>query len=238
SCHDNTFQNNEMIGNAQSGMELMVSTDNIIIENTINDNALVGLDFGYADNNNVTANIINNNEGNFGIYLDNSDNNTIAENQIMGQKGTIYQGSCSGNIIINNIYEILSNFLIEISDQIFTTNSFNITFFIHDDNNVGITLDSIEMEWNGTDVSSAVINIGSGLYFIALTPITVSPGDDPILLNMTVSADGYVVKHFEVNLAVDPETLIKNTPQNPSQPTIPGYNLIVLFTLLSCVSLI
>lgn len=238
SCHDNTFQKNEMNGNGEFGMELMLSTDNIIIENSMNDNELVGFDSQYGDNNNVTGNIINNNEGNYGIYLENSDNNTIAENQIIGQKGTIYQGSCSGNIIINNIYEILKNIFIEISDQTFSSDFFNITLFIHDENNSGITVDSIQMEWNGTDVSSSVVAIGTGLYFVSLTPITVSPGDDSILLNITVSADGYVVKHLGVNLAVDPETLLKNTPQNPNQPLIPGYNLIVLFIVVSCVSLV
>jgi len=71
------------------------------------------------------------------------------------------------------------------------------------------------MWWNGTDVSASVQNLGSGLFSISLTPISVAPGDDPILLNMTISASGYNEKYFEADFAVDPETLEKSIEEGP-----------------------
>ncbi|TFF95783.1 MAG: hypothetical protein EU547_07140 [Promethearchaeota archaeon] len=239
SCHNNTFRNNEINGNYQSGMKLQVSADNIIIENSMSNNGYVGLFLEYGDNNNITNNIVNNNEGNWGIYISDSDNNRIIENQIIGNIGTIeFGGSCSGNVVLNNIYEILQNLFIEISEEFLTSEAFNLTLFMCDENNVGIIVDSIQMWWNGTDVSSSVQTLGAGFYFISLTPITVVPGEDPILLNMTVSVDGYEMKSFEINLAVDPETLEKNGTQNFPQPMIPGYNLIVLIMVLLFISVV
>ena len=65
------------------------------------------------------------------------------------------------------------------------------------------------MWWNGSDVSSSVHNLGSGLYFVSLEPITVIPGEDPILLEMNISASRYEEKSFETYIAVDPDILLE-----------------------------
>jgi len=91
-----------------------------------------------------------------------------------------------------------------IISQAFSTNEFNISFFIYNDTGQYVDSATIQMWWNGTDVSTDIINIGGGLYFISLEPITVAPGEDPILLNMTISAFGYEDKYFEAYLAVEP----------------------------------
>jgi len=98
---------------------------------------------------------------------------------------------------------------IEIRDQSFSAEKFNITFYVYNRENQGITGADIQMWWNGTEVSNDVVNLGSGFYFVSLEPITVVPGEDPILLNITISADGYQDKSFETYLAVDPDILDK-----------------------------
>ena len=67
------------------------------------------------------------------------------------------------------------------------------------------------MWWNETDVSTDIQNYGNGLYFISLAPITVAPGEDPILLNITITALGYEEKMFETYIGVDPDTLQKSS---------------------------
>ena len=101
---------------------------------------------------------------------------------------------------------------IEISDHFYSLEHFNLTFSIFDDTGQGISLATIQMWWNGTDVSSEIQNLGNGLYFVSLAPITVAPGEDPILLKMVISASGYEEKDFETYLAVDPDTLNKGKP--------------------------
>ena len=117
-----------------------------------------------------------------------------------------------------------------IVDQSFSTEEFNITFFIHNKTGFGIEFATIHMWWNGVDVSANIQNLGSGLYFISLEPITVAPGEDPILLNMTISASGFEDKYFETYIAVDPDTLQKGVGR-PSEE-IPLF-LIITISIVS-----
>ncbi len=71
--------------------------------------------------------------------------------------------------------------------------------------------------WNGTDVSDDIIPIGGGMYKISVGPITISPGGDPILLNMTISAVGYEQRELEFLILVDPEIINKK----PELGTLP-----------------
>ncbi|MFX0031003.1 MAG: hypothetical protein ACFE8B_17445 [Candidatus Hermodarchaeota archaeon] len=107
---------------------------------------------------------------------------------------------------------------IEILSQIFSTEKFNITFFVYNDSGQGIDFATIQMSWNGTDVSNNIQNLGEGLYHVSLDPITTLPGEDPILLNMTLFADGYKDKQFETYLAVDPDTLYGKDSRPPITP--------------------
>jgi len=110
----------------------------------------------------------------------------------------------------------VSNLLyVEIIDQSFSTEEFDINFYIYNGFGQAIDFATLQMWWNGTDVSASVQNLGSGLFSISLTPISVAPGDDPILLNMTISASGYNEKYFEADFAVDPETLEKSIEEGP-----------------------
>ncbi|MFX1476756.1 MAG: NosD domain-containing protein [Promethearchaeota archaeon] len=111
-------------------------------------------------------------------------------------------------IVIKNVpYYLL---YVEMVDQSFSKDGFNITCFISDENCQGIDSATVKMWWNGNDISNEIINLGNGLYFISLEPITVAPGENPILLSMIISADGYIDKSFEMYIAVDPDTLNKD----------------------------
>jgi parallel beta-helix repeat protein len=113
--------------------------------------------------------------------------------------------------------EIEKALRLEITETFYSIEHFNLTFFICDETDLGIDSASIQMWWNGIDVTADVINLGNGLYFVSLEPITVASGEDPILLNMIISADGYEDKHFETYLAVDPDTLSKNGGTIPEE---------------------
>jgi len=127
------------------------------------------------------------------------------------------------------IKEVIDHHLyISIVDQSFSTEEFNIIYFIHNESGYGIDYATLQVWWNGAEVSSSVQNLGSGFYSVSLDPITVTPGDDPILLNMMISADGYDDKNFETFLAVDPDTLEKEAGKEVSL-------VIIIITIISSV---
>ena len=110
---------------------------------------------------------------------------------------------------------------IEILYQLFFMDEFNITFYIFNESNHGIDNVTIQMWWNSRNISTSVQNLGSGLYFVSLEPITVKPGEDPILLEIDISASGYEDKSFETYIAVDPDILLGETgEQTEDSPLI------------------
>jgi len=107
-------------------------------------------------------------------------------------------------------YEITNKLNLDFLNQTFSIEHFNFTFYIFDSFNQAIDFATIQFWWNGTDVSTDIQNLGNGLFFISLESIIVRPGEDPILLKMIISANGYQDKHFEMYLAVDPDILDKD----------------------------
>jgi len=124
---------------------------------------------------------------------------------------------------------------IEIRAQLFLKEEFNITFYIHNETGEEIDFAIIQIWWDGTDVSTDIQNLGSGLYFISLDPITVAPGHDPILLNMTISAIRYEEKYFETYLAIDPATLQKGEGGLSEEFIL---SLIITFSVISAGAII
>ncbi|MFX1478117.1 MAG: nitrous oxide reductase family maturation protein NosD [Promethearchaeota archaeon] len=106
--------------------------------------------------------------------------------------------------------EIVNLLHVEIFEHSYSIQHFNLTIFVSDEAELGINSALIRMWWNGIEVSVDVINLGNGFYFVSLEPLTVLPGEDPILLNMTISVDGYQDKYFETYIAIDPDTLEKD----------------------------
>ena len=129
-------------------------------------------------------------------------------------------------VVIKNATQMLN---VDILYYSFSVENFNVTFLVYNENEYGIDFAMIQMGWNHTDVSTDVQNLGEGVYFVSLDPITVVPGEDPILLNMTILANGYQDKYFETYLAVDPDTLYEKGINPPVTP--PGVILgIILIT--------
>ncbi|MFX1274695.1 MAG: hypothetical protein ACFFAT_06570 [Promethearchaeota archaeon] len=100
---------------------------------------------------------------------------------------------------------------IGIQDQSFSTDEFIIVFLVQNTFGQGISFATMQVWWDGDELpTSNIINLGGGSYRVLLSPITVIPGDDPILLNMSISASGYLDGYYEMYLAVDPEVLDKD----------------------------
>lgn len=102
----------------------------------------------------------------------------------------------------------------QITDQVFFIHEFNFTVYVYNETNQAIEKATIQMWWDGTDFSFLVQNLGSGLYFFSLEPITVAPEEDPILLSMTISADGYEDLYYDTYIAVDPIVIQKYGEEN------------------------
>ncbi|MFX1532154.1 MAG: FG-GAP repeat domain-containing protein [Promethearchaeota archaeon] len=113
----------------------------------------------------------------------------------------------------------VDNILIcKLVDQSFTLYDFNLTFSISNETGDPINTALIQIWWDGVDVSGDVQNYGNGIYFISLVPKPVLPGEEPILLNMTISADGYEDLYYETYFAVDPMVMRKYNGGVPITP--------------------
>ncbi|MEE9378368.1 MAG: right-handed parallel beta-helix repeat-containing protein [Candidatus Lokiarchaeia archaeon] len=96
---------------------------------------------------------------------------------------------------------------VEITEHSYSLDHFNFTIFVGNETGKAIDSALIQMWWNGTEVSNDIVNLGSGFYFVSLEPITVAPGEDPILLNTTISAEQYQNKTLETYIAVTLDAL-------------------------------
>ena len=130
------------------------------------------------------------------------------------------------------------SFIVDIIAQSFSDTEFIITFNSSSETGFGPWEQSIQIWWNGITVpSNNIKKLGNGLYNVSLTPIFVAPGEDPILLNMTITAAHHSDKYFETYLAVDPDVIDKTIPKK-KEPAIPGYNLILLIVVISIISIV
>jgi parallel beta-helix repeat protein len=223
-CDNNTIMGNTIIGNKQYGIELSTNcNNNTIVENVIHDN----YEYGMTIDSSCSSNLIYLNEFK-NQYNAKDDGNNQWDNGAIGNYWDDYEGvDANDDGIGDTPYNITGtansqdNFpiwedgidliflFVEILDQVFSTESFNITFYIYNGINEGINFAVIQIWWNEVEVSSDIQNLGGGLYFIALDPITVAPGEDPILLNMSIFATGYPDKYFETYINVEAPEIVK-----------------------------
>ncbi|MFX1280300.1 MAG: nitrous oxide reductase family maturation protein NosD [Promethearchaeota archaeon] len=250
-CDNNVVSRNMVNANNQDGIYLEYYCDNnTILENAIYFNDQYGVfvsdHYGVCVNNLIYLNTFINQ------YNARDNGNNQWDNGTIGNYWIDYDGKDANDDGIGDIPYFISgtgesqdnfpiwedgfdiNFLsLEIFDQIFSKESFNITFYIYNGFNEKIDFAAIQMWWNGTDVSNSVQNLGNGLYFVSLTPITVVPGEDPILLKIFISALGYEDKLFETYLAVDPNTLDKDS-EKPTEI----FPLTVIIVVLSSIGVV
>jgi parallel beta-helix repeat protein len=101
---DNSYYNkileNEIKCN-YNGIFLFKSVENLISDNMVNEN-LIGIEIFYAsDSNSIKKNNIKNNDG-FGLYLFESNYNTISGNIFVGNEICIKELACKRNFFYNN----------------------------------------------------------------------------------------------------------------------------------------
>ncbi|MFX1277325.1 MAG: hypothetical protein ACFFBP_03515 [Promethearchaeota archaeon] len=155
-----------------------------------------------------------------GYSLDGATNVTIKGNKtlpMITEKGAhtiqLFWSNASGNYQskIREFYidTYPKNMVVEILDQLFTIEEFLIKFSVKNILGVNINSANINAWWDGTLVSDQIENLGNGIYQISLSPITVPPGDPPILFRLVVSAEDYQEKLIEVYLSVDPDVINK-----------------------------
>ncbi len=202
---------------------------NTISENTVNNNDDYGIFLNSdCDNNNITDNYIYfNTNGAIKIITFNSANNLIKANILVSNdvKFIIDEGTSTFSPLNHYLYTPPWLF-VEAIAQSFSKIEFIITVNIS--SNIGLELSDviIQVWWNGTTVqSNNITELGNGLYNISLTSILVEPGENPILLNMTVSAVHHSDKYFGIDLFVDPEAVDKGPdPESPKPGGILGDN--------------
>ncbi len=129
-----------------------------------------------------------------------------------------------------------------IQNNTFTENFFNITFWVLNLTDLtGVENANINATWNGLNFTSNIFEIGNGYYYIELTAITVSPGEDPILLRFDGKATGFIdLNNYKAYYAVDPEVIAKgdigtddgeeedDDGKKPSKIAIPGPSLFLI----------
>ena len=264
--------NNTIIGNHASYLNqfgiVIGGDDNKILNNTANNNIFWGI---YIDiSRSIVSRNIANNNGDYGIWVGgDSDNNNITENYLyFNTNGAIliYE-DCDDNriernvmvssdekfIIDNGTNTILSGnyylttppgLFVEVIAQSFSTSEFVVAFNISSQCiGLEVSVLSIQMWWNGEDVSNDLNDLGYGLYNVTLTPEFVEPGGNLILLNMTISAAHHTDKYFELKLAVDPKAVTPPPPpsddddDDDEKPTEPD-TLVLLLIIVGIASAI
>lgn len=135
-------------------------------------------------------------------------------------------------------YEIPNLIHLNIVDQTFLSTKFNITIFVYDNTLNPIDNAIFQVWWNTISIHiNDINNLGNGLYSVSVSPITVSPGDDPILLNMTITAFGYEDKYFETYIAIDPKSINKG-PYPPTNHIWLNFLMALFYVGLPTISVI
>ena len=100
--HNNLLMNNLATNNEEHGILLETSNNIALVENTANNNEKNGIHLLDSNSNSIISNTANNNRN--GTYLDNSDNNIIANNILLGNLVCYNEtGGSTGNLFENNI---------------------------------------------------------------------------------------------------------------------------------------
>lgn len=228
---------NSTILNSKTGIEIFGSSEIEIISNKINFN-----DVGVHLSESQEINVLNNDiEQNYvGLYIYQSDYNYFESNSLLNTESCILEYESNNNLFVNNICEpeALKKLFIDIIEQIFTLETFNITLFVYNGTYIGIDTISITVYWNGTDVSSSISNIGNGYYFLSIEPIFTEPGELGITLECILTKSNYEQLIYSTDIAVDPESVDKSGGPTPPPGAIPwSITAIMLSTFLGIICL-
>jgi hypothetical protein len=142
-----------------------------------------------------------------GLYIFQSNNNFFGENIILNTDSCILEYESYTNIFENNICdpEPLKILYLDLIEQIFTFDIFNITFFLYNETYDGIDIDSIMIYWNGTEVSANMSTLGNGYFLLSLDPIFTPPGETGIPLELNIINTGYAQLNFYTEIGIEVE---------------------------------
>ncbi|KKN30409.1 hypothetical protein LCGC14_0834410, partial [marine sediment metagenome] len=220
-CDNNTISGNTLNDNL-IGIYLVLSDNNVIYNNTISYHDQGILLFNDCDRNKIWENYVYINT-NVSIHISSAtcDENNIERNIIVNDGGKFISDFGTDTLINLNYFGITPpSFVVNVIAQSFSTIIFNMTIQISSELNFGTRELSIQMWWNGILVpSNDIEDIGNNLYNISLTPIFVEPGENPILLNMTLGAPHHKDKYYQTLIAVEQES------EPVSISAIPGYSI-------------
>ena len=214
--NDNVIAENRIRYNNLNGINILNSNKTIISENIVKYSNLDGIFIDNCHENIIFSNIINYNDD-YGIHLNYSNNNFIIRNTLIGNLLCIYEEFSQGNIREDNFCDChpLLNLDINIIQEYFTAEIFIISIYLYNSNNEGVNSATFQILWNGTIVhADNITNFGFGHYNISLIPLLVSPGEPPILLNMTIITPGYYKLNYSLYIMVDPESVNKDKDNN------------------------
>jgi len=177
-ARNSRLDNNNISGNAQSGIYLTSSNNNNLTNNDISDNGY-GIHLDNSDNNNLTNNDISDNTGN-GIHLDTSDNNNLTNNKMSVNTCNFYiQGTSISHFIqnidtTNTVDGKLIYYLVGASHTVI--DSFSNAGFVGVINGNNITVKNLALTKNGQGV--LFVNITNSL----IDNVTCSNNDKGIYL--------------------------------------------------------
>ena len=208
----NTINTNGYTGISVAGCNYTNICGNLVYENGwgVGGNDVEGI-YVEGSNNIIGGNYLKNNKD-IGIEISSefalvdSEHNIVVGNTLINNNITITEGlfeDVEDTIISCN--KFIDDLFVELPSMFFSTEIFNISFRVVDKNRYGINGANIQLWWDGIDVSPNIREVGNGIYNVSMTPITVSPIENPILLNMTVSAQYYYEKYYETYIAVEVE---------------------------------
>lgn len=219
--HNNTILGNIFKNNTFGVVIEGNSSINQVFDNTFIDNELNARDDG--SNNKWDNGTIGNSWDDYEGFDFNGDNMGDTPYNISGSAKSIDNHPIGGWKYPLPFIDVV------VINQIFSIDWFNVTFYISNSLNEGIQFATIQIWWNGIDVTTDIRDIGEGFYNISLKPIIVNPGEEPILLNMTILADGYQEGYLEIYIAVDPDVIDKESEYNgkPSD-VLPMVSIIII----------
>ena len=207
-CENNTISGNTANNNAQHGIysEIMC-LNNIISGNTANNN-----DYGIYLNDGVDDTVISENylyfntNGAIGVSDSNSNDNILKKNVLVSEDEIFIEDTATNTILISNYYLTAPpSMFAEIINHSYLMTEF-IVYLNISSQCIGLDILTISLNawWNGSEVSSLnIADLGNSLYKISLIPIFVNSGEDPVLLNITISAAHHMDKYFETYITVD-----------------------------------
>jgi parallel beta-helix repeat protein len=148
-----------------------------------------------------------------------------------------YAKDVFGNVGSNKtqLYKkIPKSLYLNILQQIYTENYFNITFQVLDNGGISVIDADVDLWWNKTLVTNELIYQGNGIYLISLLPILITSEDDPIPLEFLLTKENYTHYSSIIYIAIDPEAVSKLDSEGEKNQD-PAWEIIIPIATVSSI---